>query len=90
MHCTVAEIQDRISYAEFCDWLAFMTIEPIGDRRLDLHFAMLSAFIANVNRASQSKVYEVKDFLIDFWEDRPKPSLLDKFMAMAQTINAQG
>lgn len=91
MRCTVAELQDRLSYAEFCEWLAFMSVEPIGDRRSDLHFAMLESLIANVNRdpKQRSKAYEVKDFLFDFWDDRPKPSLLDKFKAIAERINAQ-
>ena len=91
MRCTVGELQDRISYEEFYQWLAFMSVEPIGDRRLDLHFAMLSTLIANVNRdpKQRSKPFELNDFMIDFWEDKPKLSLKDKFLLMSEIINAQ-
>jgi hypothetical protein len=89
--CTVEELQNRMSYVEFCQWIVFMAVEPIGDRRMDLHFAMLETLLANMNRdlKQRFKAYEIKDFLVDFWDDRPKPSLRDKFMSIAGAINAQ-
>lgn len=91
MHCTVEELQERMTYEEFQQWLALMEIEPVGEQRMDLRFAMLSALIANVNRDAQKRpqAYKLEDFLPDFWNERPAPSLRDKFMLLAAAINAQ-
>jgi hypothetical protein len=86
----VAEIQDRMTYDEFYEWLAFMSVEPIGDRRSDLHFAMLAALIANVNRDvnQRPQAYKLEDFQPDYWEERLPLSLKDKFLLIAAQINA--
>lgn len=91
MHCTVEEIQERMTYEEFQHWLALMEIEPVGEQRMDLRFAMLAALIANVHRDSEkrSQAYKLDDFLPDFWNERPAPSLRDKFMMLAAAINAK-
>lgn len=42
---TLAEMHGRMSSREFAAWIAFDTIQPIGNRRLDLLFAQLSALV---------------------------------------------
>lgn len=44
---TVAELGDRMSSAEFAEWMAFYTIEPFGEERADLRQAMTTSAVNN-------------------------------------------
>ena len=44
---TLAEMRRRMSSDEFASWIAFDRMNPIGDRRIDTHFARLMALIAS-------------------------------------------
>lgn len=58
----------RISYRTFVEWQAFVSLQPIGFRRTDWHFAMLMSLLANINRDTKKRFqpYEAKDFLPRF------------------------
>ena len=47
---TVAELQERMPYREYLDWVALWTIEPWGDARVDMGAALVAALVANANR----------------------------------------
>jgi hypothetical protein len=86
---TVAELQGRMSYAEYCRWVAFYRVEPWGERRADIRAAEAQALQANIHRnpKKRSAPFKNREFLYDWWQAAPaaekKPvdgqSLLDKF-----------
>lgn len=67
--CTVAELQDRMSSAEFAEWMAFYGVEPFGEVRGDIQAAVIASTVANVNRDPKR---------------RSKPFGLDLFMPLAK------
>lgn len=52
------------------EWRAIELVEPWGERRMDLLFARMTAFIANLvrNEDKHPEPYTTKDFQID-WEE---------------------
>lgn len=74
-------------YAEFVDWCAFDSVEPLGERRADFRHAQLLATLINLSRDPNSQAHRVEEFLIDYWQDeRPAldgPSIMQKFMMLA-------
>lgn len=92
--CTIAELQARMSYSEFVDWMAFAQGEPLGEARADLRNAQQMALLANVNRDSSKHPtpYAAKDFIPDWWGEATQAptvnNVLDKFRAISARINA--
>jgi hypothetical protein len=58
-----------MSSREFSEWIAFLSVEPLGDDRGDIQAAMIAATIANANRdpEKRSNPFEATDFLLDYW-----------------------
>lgn len=58
----------RISWKQFLEWLGYLSMEPIGEERMDWRFATLCALLANINRDTKKrwKAYEAKEFLLRF------------------------
>lgn len=58
MGCTVYELTQRMTVAEFFDWMAFDRLSPIGDERADLHAGIVAyaAVMPHVRRGSSLKV----------------------------------
>lgn len=78
----MAELEDRLGYSEFVEWMAFYETEPFGGTRGDIQAALVAATIANTNRKRNSRAVKPSDFLIDWWRDLSKPAaLLAKFRA---------
>lgn len=67
---TVSEIE-RLDANELNGWIAYNNIEPIGDVRQDLRFALMTAHLISPHL---KKGYhpKVKDYMFDFW---PKPKM---------------
>lgn len=63
MGVPVAELQNRMSAAEFAEWMAFYEIEPFGWQADFSGHAQTAATIANVNRSKDTKPYKVSDFM---------------------------
>jgi hypothetical protein len=77
---TVGEMLQRMSSAEFAEWMAYHGLEPFGPRREDLRFGALLALTANVHRERGSRAFQPADFLgLD--ADTPKPDVNDKLRA---------
>lgn len=72
MGMPVGELLRRISSRELTEWNAFANVEPIGDERQDIRFAVLASVIANAYRDAERHPapFEVIDFLFDWWEVR--------------------
>lgn len=80
----------RISSREISRWQAFERIHgPLGQRRDDIHTAMIMAMIANVNRGKGKPAVKVEAFLPDWDHDRPKTDE-DMWAAIRQVNDAMG
>lgn len=70
---TVAEIEQSMSASELVEWMEFSAREPFGANRENIHFAMLCALIANVNRGKNTQPFKPQDFmLVDPVEQKAK------------------
>ena len=70
---TVREMLARIDSLELSEWMAYASIEPIGEKRQDLRFAMLACTIANLIKGAvggKGKPSKMDDFMLKF--DPPK------------------
>jgi hypothetical protein len=68
---SVREAQERIDSAEFGEWIAYMSIEPFGDRIADLRAGTIASVVANTNRAKDTPAYTPLDFTP--WAKDPEP-----------------
>jgi hypothetical protein len=61
-----------MSSSEFSEWLAFLSIEPLGEDRTDVQAGLICATIANANRddKKKKKPFDAIDFIPDYWGDR--------------------
>src|SRR5262245_55035770 len=61
---SVAELLSTVSSRELSEWMAYERVAgPLGAHRIDVAGALVAAVVANVNRPSRSKSYDVEDFL---------------------------
>lgn len=67
---TIADLQERMPYREYLDWLALWQIEPWGDARGDMQAAVVASLLANVHRDKKKRVkpFTPQDFIPDFWK----------------------
>ncbi len=79
---SVREAQEKIDSQEFAHWIAFNQLEPFGEERQDLRFAMVCCLIAN----SQSrKTFKLEDFMLKFDHDR-KPMDSEEAQSILKSI----
>lgn len=69
---TVGELSSSLSSRELMEWMAFDSMEPIGDRRGDLQNAMLMCLLANINRDPKKSPYRVSDFIPTYEPRKPQ------------------
>jgi len=86
-----------MSSREISRWQAFERIHgPLGQRRDDIHTAMIMAMIANTNRPKGKAAIPVEKFLPDWDTDKPATdedfwaAIRQTHDAMGGTINADG
>jgi hypothetical protein len=78
-----------MSNAEFADWVAFASHEPIGVARGDVQAAMQMMLTVNINRKKGSKKPKLQQFIPDYWDARKRPeNLAAKFRGMVPSIDA--
>jgi hypothetical protein len=75
-----------MEYSEYIEWLAYMRIEPLGERRADLQFAMLMAVIVNLWSDKKKKP---GDFMPDYWGDHAV-GMEEKFRQLAAALGQHG
>ncbi len=61
---TVAELQRRMSSAEFTRWKAYFRLEPGEPFRTDLRFAVLARLISNMFRGKGQQPASIDDFMV--------------------------
>ncbi len=85
---TVRELLGRIDSRELSEWIAYASIEPIGENRQDLRFAMLACTIANLVKGavgSKGKPSKLEDFLLKF--DPPKQQSTENMKSMMRMLS---
>ena len=89
------QLLEEIDSYELAEWMAFDAIEPIGGARGDIQAAIISATIANGNRARGTKPIPVADFIPKYGEteEDKKEAVVEKitnlFTAMSEAKKAQ-
>jgi len=97
----VAELQERMSAAEFTEWAAFARLNPFGPARADLRMANIMALMAEINRdrKRRSKPFSPAEFMLEFdpaAEPEPGPTPEEVYAkvrlwaAMAGAMKAKG
>ncbi len=72
----MAELLARISSQELAEWMAFDSLEPIGDRRADLQAGVVCATMANLERPAGHRAYQPHEFMPGW--DEPSPTEIRK------------
>jgi hypothetical protein len=72
--CTVAELDERISFKELLEWNAFERLTGTLDSRAraDHHAALVASTIANANRGKRGRKFKMSDFMIKWDVTDPK------------------
>lgn len=84
------EMLRRMPATEFSDWIAFASIEPIGDARADMRAALEACTFANYFKAangSKTPPCKLEDFLFKF--DPPKPQSDDHMKAILRGVSGK-
>jgi len=61
---SIKEIE-RMDNRELLEWMAFYNIEPFGEERMDLRFALMTAHLISPYLKKGHKI-KLKDFMLDF------------------------
>jgi len=61
-----------MSSRDISEAMAYDRIQPFGDYRQDLGYAMVASTIANCHRSSNSKPFKLSDFVLNFDEVKEK------------------
>lgn len=56
---------DRITSAEFAEWIAYDRISPIGELRSDIRQAMLLTLLTNALSGEKASPARVEDFVLE-------------------------
>jgi hypothetical protein len=72
-----------MSAAEFIEWQAYLSVEPLGGRRSDLHTAMILYQQIQIHKSKNATVPAMADLIPEWWtapELPPSPiTLAEKF-----------
>ena len=77
---TVRELLSRVDSRELAEWVAYNSLDPIGNFRSDLQSGIIASTIANVNRGKNTNPFSPQDFM-PVQETKSKVSSEDEMMA---------
>jgi hypothetical protein len=77
---TVAQLLASISSRELIEWRLFFEMEPVGERRQDLHAAQIVGTLANIHRGKNQPPIKLSECLLNF--DPPKQQSLEDIKAV--------
>jgi hypothetical protein len=63
----VDDMLRRMSSRTLTEWMAYHDLEPFGDGLQDIHFANITALLANANRKKGSGAAQPKEFRL--WKE---------------------
>ena len=55
---------DGITYEELIEWFQFLALEPHGERRADVHAALICTVLANIHRDPKREALTIQDFML--------------------------
>lgn len=88
---TVSELLSRISSAELSEWKAYAQLEPFGEERADLRFAMFESIVVNMLCKAETLP---ADFMPDFVssederEERERIKRNERLLEKVKALNA--
>jgi hypothetical protein len=82
------EVLDKHTSRELTEWMAFISLEPIGYTRGDLQAAIVASTIANVNRKKGAKPFGPQDFMPQFDEREKEEQSPEDILKAAEMLNA--
>lgn len=85
---TVQELKETMSGAELTEWVAFDSLEPIGEPRADIRSAIVATTIANCHRDHRKPPFVLSDFMP--FAEKPKPSPAEVLQQMRARMTAEG
>lgn len=70
--------------------MAYAKIEPFGEERQDLRFAMLMALLANIHRDPKKRrtAYSPEDFMPNFGPPKRKEKSWEEQLKIVEMLNA--
>jgi hypothetical protein len=68
---TVDDLLSNMSSREFSEWMAYYSIEPFGEDRIDIAAGLIASTLANIHRdpKQRQKPYSVEEFCADYWKE---------------------
>jgi hypothetical protein len=83
---------DSLSLSELNYWIAYFTVEPFPDERMELRNALLISTLANMWKSEKVKPFGLDTFMLDFWKeatpDETKKTNSDKMAKQVLQLNA--
>lgn len=77
-----------LSSKELAEWQAYERVEPFGERRMDIRFAMLAMTISNIWRGKNQPPFKLEQFMPDF-EPPKQQSWKEQYNIMKAWTQAQ-
>ena len=83
LHCTVEELEEKITPTEFLEWMSFLRMEQGRVRKLDCYLAQIAAEIRRtiVEKPNQVKI---SDFLMKPADKQAAPATLEERIAFSK------
>lgn len=86
---TVREMLERIDSRELSEWMAFDSLEPIGDLRGDYQAGVIASVVANSTpRKRGAKIFQPADFMVYGRENDEKRTKRKSPAAMRSALHA--
>ncbi len=51
---------------ELTEWMAYLSLEPVGEERADLRSGIVASVVANANRKKGTRPFKAEDFMPKF------------------------
>lgn len=85
---TVRELLARVDSRELSEWMAFATLEPLGDARGDLQAAIVASTVANTarNPKKRRRPFAPAEFIPDFDRQRRQQTWQEQ-LAFVEMLN---
>lgn len=92
--CSVAELKENTTLAEFAEWCAFQSLDPLSEWRADYRAAMIVATMRNMfNKGQAVTPQDILDQMMNFDPKPFKPKsakqIESDFLAWANALKRQ-
>jgi hypothetical protein len=85
---SVRQLLTTLDSGELAEWVAFDSLEPVGEYRADFRAGMLASLFANANKAKGAKTLSPGDFMPFIEKEEPdvhesEQSVIERFRVLA-------